>query len=276
MATETGRKMVYRLAEGGANMVDLLGSKGAHASEMARIGIPVPPGFVITTEASLEYYREGRQFPQGLWDSIVANVHDLETETGRKFGDADNPLVVSVRSGAAVSMPGMMDTILNMGMTDATVDGVARMMNDERPALDAYRRLIQGFGSVVLGIDKDRFEVLLEEAKTTRGLDFDYQLGPSALRELVSTFKAVARRPPASQCPKIRGRCSTRLSRPSLTRGTTPARLLIVSTRASPTTWARVASSWRWSLATWGPTAVRECSLPGAPPQARSSSTASS
>jgi pyruvate,orthophosphate dikinase len=193
MATETGRKMVYRLAEGGANMVDLLGSKGAHASEMARIGIPVPPGFVITTEASLEYYREGRQFPQGLWDSIVANVHDLETETGRKFGDADNPLVVSVRSGAAVSMPGMMDTILNMGMTDATVDGVARMMNDERPALDAYRRLIQGFGSVVLGIDKDRFEVLLEEAKTTRGLDFDYQLGPSALRELVSTFKAVAK-----------------------------------------------------------------------------------
>jgi pyruvate, orthophosphate dikinase len=191
MATSTERKMVYRLAEGSADMVNLLGSKGAHASEMARIGIPVPPGFVITTEACLEYFNVGRRFPDGLWDSIVANVHLLEEETGRKFGDPDNPLVVSVRSGSAVSMPGMMDTILNMGVTDRTVAGVAKMMSDERPAMDAYRRLVQGFGNVVLGIEKDRFETLLEEAKTSRGLTFDYELDPATLRELVTRFRSV-------------------------------------------------------------------------------------
>ena len=191
MATKVERKLVYRLAEGGASMVSLLGSKGAHASEMARIGIPVPPGFVITTEACLEYFRIGRKFPEGLWDTIVANVHDLEQQTGRTFGDPDNPLVVSVRSGAAVSMPGMMDTILNMGVTDKTVAGVAAMMNDERPALDAYRRLVQGFGNVVLGINKDKFESLLDEAKQSQGLSFDYELQPDALRDLVTKFKAI-------------------------------------------------------------------------------------
>jgi len=191
MATSIERKMVYRLAEGSASMVHLLGSKGAHASEMARIGIPVPPGFVITTEACLEYFKVDRRFPDGLWDSIVANVHVLEEETGRKFGDPHNPLVVSVRSGSAVSMPGMMDTILNMGVTDRTVAGVAKMMNDERPAMDAYRRLVQGFGNVVLGIEKDKFDTLLEVAKTSRALTFDYELDAGALRELVTQFRGV-------------------------------------------------------------------------------------
>jgi len=191
MATRVEKKLVYRLAEGGASMVDLLGSKGAHASEMVRIGIPVPPGFVISTEACLEYFGSGRKFPDGLWDTIVANVHDLERQTGRKFGDPDDPLVVSVRSGAAVSMPGMMDTILNMGVTDTTVAGVASMMNDERPALDAYRRLVQGFGNVVLGIDKERFEEFIEEAKQSQGLSFDYELQPAALRDLVAKFKGI-------------------------------------------------------------------------------------
>ncbi|MEX2598989.1 MAG: pyruvate, phosphate dikinase, partial [Dehalococcoidia bacterium] len=191
MATTTGRKLVYRLAEGSAKMVDLLGSKGAHASEMARIGIPVPPGFVITTEVCLEYYRLQRKFPDGLWDSIVENVHALEEEAGRKFGDPENPLIVSVRSGAAVSMPGMMDTILNMGVTDTTVAGLAKMMDDERPALDAQRRLIQGFGNVVLGIDKEKFESVLSAAKEAHGLTFDYELTSDALRELITKFKAV-------------------------------------------------------------------------------------
>jgi len=191
MATQAGGKMIYRFAEGSADMVNLLGSKGAHASEMARIGIPVPPGFVITTEASLDYYRLGRRFPEGLWDSIVENVHALEVETGRTFGSPENPLVVSVRSGSAVSMPGMMDTILNMGVTDTTIDGVARMMHDDRPALDAQRRLVQGFASVVLGIDRDRFETPLEEAKRDRGVRFDYELTPDDLRALIGRFKQV-------------------------------------------------------------------------------------
>jgi pyruvate,orthophosphate dikinase len=191
MVTGIDGKMVFRLAEGNASMVSLLGSKGAHACEMASIGIPVPPGFVITTEACLEFFKVGRQFPEGLWDSIVANVHTLEAETGRTFGNPDNPLVVSVRSGSAVSMPGMMDTILNMGVTDLTVAGVAQMMKDERPAMDAYRRLVQGFGSVVLGIEKDKFETLLEEAKASRGLAFDYELDSATLRELVTQFRSV-------------------------------------------------------------------------------------
>ncbi|MXY59674.1 MAG: hypothetical protein F4Y96_04185 [Chloroflexi bacterium] len=189
-ATVSG-KMVYRLAEGGADMVSLLGGKGAHASEMARIGVPVPPGFVITTETSLEYFRQGRRLPDGLWEEIVRHVHVLEEQTGRRFGDAGNPLVVSVRSGAPVSMPGMMDTILNMGVTDATVGGLAKMMGDERPALDAFRRLIQGFGDVVLGIPKARFETVLEAAKERAGAEFDYELQPGALQELIGEFKGI-------------------------------------------------------------------------------------
>ena len=184
-------KMVYRLAEGGADKVSLLGGKGAHASEMARIGIPVPPGFIITTETSLEYFRLGRRFPNGLWGDIVAHVHLLEEETGRRFGDPETPLIVSVRSGAPVSMPGMMDTILNMGVTDATVDGLTKMMQNERTALDAFRRLLQGFGDVVLGIPKDRFETTLEQAKKQAGVEFDYELQPDALRQLIDHFKAI-------------------------------------------------------------------------------------
>ena len=190
MATVAGGKMVYRLAEGNAQMVQLLGGKGAHASEMARIGIPVPPGFVITTEACREYLR-GHAFPEGLWESIVENVHTLERELGRTLGAPSDPLVVSVRSGAPVSMPGMMDTILNMGVTEDTWRGLAAMMGDERPALDAYRRFIQAFGNVVLGIDKARFEDMLEEAKRNRNLHFDYELPPEALLELVAQFEAI-------------------------------------------------------------------------------------
>ena len=184
-------KMAYRLTEGGASMASLLGGKGAHASEMARIGIPVPPGFVITTATSLEYFRQGRRLPDGLWDEVVRNVRVLEKETGRAFGGAANPLVVSVRSGSTVSMPGMMDTILNMGVTDATVEGLAAMMGDERPALDAQRRLIQGYGDVVLGIPKARFGGALEEAKRSAGARFDYELQPDALRGLIADFKGI-------------------------------------------------------------------------------------
>ena len=201
MATTTGDKMVYGLTEGSADMVSLLGSKGAHASEMVRNGVPVPPGFVITTEACREYLRL-HHFPEGLWESIVDHVHALEKEAGRRFGDAAEPLVVSVRSGAAVSMPGMMDTILNMGVTDDTWRGLAAMMGDERPALDAYRRFVQGFGSVVLGIDRGRFESLLDEAKAQRGLTFDYELDPSALTGLVERYKGVVREATGAELPQ--------------------------------------------------------------------------
>ena len=190
MTTTTGGKMVYGLSEASAQMVKLLGSKGAHVSEMVRIGIPVPPGFVITTESSLEYYRLGRRFPDGLWDAVVENVRLLEQQSGKRFGAVQDPLIVSVRSGAAVSMPGMMDTILNLGTNDETVKGMVALMSDERPALDAYRRFIQGFANVVMGIEKDRFETLLDEAKGARGLQFDCELPPEALRELIVRFQS--------------------------------------------------------------------------------------
>ena len=193
MATTTGGKLVYRLEEGSASMSQLLGGKGAGVSEMARIGIPVPPGFVITTEACLKYYELGRNFPDGLWDTIVQNMHHLEKESGKEFGGSDNPLIVSVRSGAPISMPGMMDTVLNLGTNDVTVQGMARLMGNDRPALDAYRRFIQGFANIVLGVDKDKFESLLDRAKEKRGLKFDYELQPDALRELIDDFQGVVK-----------------------------------------------------------------------------------
>jgi pyruvate,orthophosphate dikinase len=193
MATTTGGKLVYRLEEGSASMSQLLGGKGAGVSEMARIGIPVPPGFVITTEACLKYYELGRNFPDGLWDTIVQNMHHLEAESGKEFGGKENPLIVSVRSGAPISMPGMMDTVLNLGTNDVTVQGMARLMEDERPALDAYRRFIQGFANIVLGVDKNKFESLLDKAKEKRGLKFDYELNPDALRELIGDFQGVVK-----------------------------------------------------------------------------------
>lgn len=194
-------KMTLRLSEGGASMASLLGGKGAHASEMARIGIPVPPGFVITTPTSLEYFRQGRRLPDGLWDEMERNIRVLEKETGRVFGGAESPLVVSVRSGSSVSMPGMMDTILNMGVTDATVAGLAAMMGDERPALDAHRRLIQGYGDVVLGVPKARFGDALEEAKRRAGAAFDYELQPDALRGLIADFKGIIREDAGADLP---------------------------------------------------------------------------
>ena len=188
MATKINEKFVYRLDEGSANMVALLGSKGAHASEMSRNGIPVPPGFVITTHACREYLRD-HEFPQGLWDDIVRHINMLEMETGRKFGGSKEPLIVSVRSGSAVSMPGMMDTILNMGTTATTVDALSQMMGDRRPALDAYRRFLQGFGTVVLGMERNIFEQPLTEIKINNGLSFDYEIEPDDLEKLVYGYK---------------------------------------------------------------------------------------
>jgi pyruvate,orthophosphate dikinase len=142
MAT-TGQKLVFRFEEGDASMRDLLGGKGANLCEMARMGLPVPPGFVITTEACRQYYAAGRKLPSDLWPSVQAELTWLESKTGKKFGGSDNPLLVSVRSGAKFSMPGMMDTVLNLGLNDITASALARMTGDERFALDAFRRFIQ-------------------------------------------------------------------------------------------------------------------------------------
>src|SRR5450830_967133 len=153
----TARKWVYHFTEGSAKMRDLLGGKGAGAAEMTRAGMPVPPGFTITTEACREYYAHGRKLPEGLWDQVTASLKTLERKAGKRFGDPKDPLLVSVRSGAKFSMPGMMDTVLNLGLNEETAKGLTALTKNERFALDAGRRLIHIFGKTVKGIDGDKF-----------------------------------------------------------------------------------------------------------------------
>jgi pyruvate,orthophosphate dikinase len=172
-------------------MRDLLGGKGAGAAEMTRAGMPVPPGFTITTEACREYYARGRKFPEGLWEQVTKSLATLEKRAGKRFGDPTNPLLVSVRSGAKFSMPGMMDTVLNLGLNEETSRGLATLTKNERFALDARRRFIQMFGKTVKGIDGERFEHALSEAKKRAGVKTDPELNAEQLRKLVATFLAI-------------------------------------------------------------------------------------
>jgi pyruvate, orthophosphate dikinase len=187
-------KWVYLFSEGNRDMRDLLGGKGAGVAEMTNAGLPVPPGFTITTAACNAYTAGGKQFPAGMLDQVLAALAAVEKQTGKKFGDAKNPLLVSVRSGAKFSMPGMMDTVLNLGLNDETLKGLIALSGDERFGYDAYRRFIQMFGRIVMGIDGANFEHIMDEwkAKTTGGKDTD--LTAAMLKEIVSEFKAVYKR----------------------------------------------------------------------------------
>lgn len=190
----TGKKWVYLFSEGHAGMRDLLGGKGAGVAEMTRAGLPVPPGFTITTEACNTYYDHGRQFPPGLWEQVQQALREVENKTGKTFGDTGNPLLVSVRSGAKFSMPGMMDTVLNLGLNDETVQGLAQQTGNERFAYDAYRRFIQMFGKIVLNIDSRLFEDTLDDMKTSVGAATDADLDVQALKRLVEQFKGIVTR----------------------------------------------------------------------------------
>ena len=182
-------------AEGNKDMKDLLGGKGANLAEMTNIGVPVPPGFTITTEVCTEFYRSGRKLPKTLDQEVRASIARMEKLVGAKFGDSDNPLLVSVRSGSRASMPGMMDTILNLGLNDETAAGLAERSGNERFAYDSYRRFVAMYGDVVLGMkperkeDHDPFEVILSRKKKERGVENDSQLDGPALKELVEEFK---------------------------------------------------------------------------------------
>jgi len=177
-------------ADGNAKMKELLGGKGANLAEMTSIGLPVPAGFTITTEVCTEYYKNGRSYPQGLADEVRANLAAVEKLMGKKFGDPKNPLLVSVRSGARASMPGMMDTILNLGLNDTTVQGIIAQSGDERFAYDAYRRFVQMYSDVVMGMNKEELEHLLERRKEVRGVHLDTELTAADWRDLVGAFKA--------------------------------------------------------------------------------------
>ncbi|KAF0111017.1 MAG: pyruvate orthophosphate dikinase [Chloroflexi bacterium] len=170
----------------------LLGGKGANLAEMVRIGLPVPPGFIVTTEAC-NAYQGDKKLPVGLWDQMLDSLKTTEKEAGKKFGNTENPLLVSCRSGAKFSMPGMMDTVLNIGLNDETAKGMVKLTNNERFVYDSYRRLVQMFGSVVLGIDDEAFEHPLDEAKKTKGVKSDTELSAEDLKALVEKFKAVTK-----------------------------------------------------------------------------------
>ncbi len=171
----------------------LLGGKGANLAEMTRIGVPVPPGFTVTTEACNAYLAAGEKFPAGMWEQEIEALHVIEEKTGKKFGDPSNPLLVSCRSGAKFSMPGMMDTVLNIGLTDETAKGMVELTQDERFVYDAYRRLVQMFGSVVLGIEDDAFEHALDAYKKEKGYESDTDMTAEDWKVMTETFKQVVK-----------------------------------------------------------------------------------
>jgi pyruvate,orthophosphate dikinase len=177
-------------ADGGAQMKELLGGKGANLAEMSALGLPVPPGFTITTEACNHYFEKGRVHPGELAEQVTAALGQVQAVVGKGFGDAENPLLVSVRSGARASMPGMMDTVLNLGLNDATVEGLARLAGDRRFAFDSYRRFIQMYSNVVLGLDHHMFEEILDDTKDTLGVTIDTALSADDWQAVVAQYKA--------------------------------------------------------------------------------------
>ncbi|PKB81363.1 MAG: pyruvate, phosphate dikinase [SAR202 cluster bacterium Io17-Chloro-G9] len=194
-------KAIYRFDEGDASMADLLGGKGSNLCEMVSLGLPVPPGFVISTQVCQEYYALGNRIPQGLSEGVKSNVHLLEKSLGRTFGSATNPLLLSVRSGAKVSMPGMMDTILNLGINDDIVKGLASMMGDPRPAFDAYRRFLQIYANVVLEVPAGTFEEILATHKQRAGVELDYQLNEGHLKAIIADYKGAVHQAAGAEVP---------------------------------------------------------------------------
>ena len=187
------KKFVYAFEEGCKELKSLLGGKGANLAEMKKIGLPVPEGFTITTEACNQYYVDGKQISAEILEQIETNLERLEAKTQKKLGDSDDPLLVSVRSGAVVSMPGMMDTVLNLGLNDLSVEGLAKLTENRRFAMDCYRRFIQMFGDVVLEIPKYKFDKVLDGKKEICGYESDTQLTSEDLEEIIVGYKKIVK-----------------------------------------------------------------------------------
>ncbi|MBQ5742647.1 MAG: pyruvate, phosphate dikinase, partial [Clostridia bacterium] len=183
-------KYVYLFSEGNKDMRNLLGGKGANLAEMTAIGLPVPQGFTITTEACTRYYEDGKQIAPEIMAEIEENIVKMESITGKKFGDKENPLLVSVRSGARASMPGMMDTILNLGLNEEVVEVLAAKSGNPRWAYDCYRRFIQMYSDVVMEVGKKYCEELIDKMKEEKGVTYDVELTADDLKELAEQFKA--------------------------------------------------------------------------------------
>jgi len=185
------KKLVYNFKEGNYKMKEVLGGKGAGLCEMAQLGLPVPAGFTITTDVCAEYYANGKKYPAGLEQEVEKYLDELEKAMGKKLGDPSDPLLVSVRSGAAVSMPGMMDTILNLGLNDESLKGLANKANNMRFALDSYRRFIQMYSEIAMGLEHNNFEKILAEAKKARNIKLDFELNEDELKGVIAKYKAV-------------------------------------------------------------------------------------
>src|SRR5262245_61858141 len=202
---EAAKRYIYAWGDGGAEgdgtMKDLLGGKGAGLAEMTKAGLPTPPGFTITTAACNDYFEAGEKLPDGLWDDVLEAVKEVERRAGKGFGDASNPLLVSVRSGAKFSMPGMMDTVLNLGLNEQTLNGLIALTGNERFGWDAYRRFIQMFGRIVMDVDGPRFDEALDAKKEERGAKQDTDLTADDLRDLVETFKGIVRQDTGREFP---------------------------------------------------------------------------
>ncbi|MCX7719712.1 MAG: pyruvate, phosphate dikinase [Dictyoglomus thermophilum] len=196
------KKRVYLFEEADGKNRLLFGGKGAGLADMTKAGLPVPPGFIITTEVCKEYYENGKKLPEGLMEEVLEAMKKLEEKTGKKFADPENPLLVSVRSGAPVSMPGMMDTILNLGLNDETVKGLAKRSNNERFAYDSYRRFIQMFGNVVLGIPHEKFEEILDHYKKEQGVKLDSELSAETLKKVVEAYKELVKKETGKDFPQ--------------------------------------------------------------------------
>ena len=198
MSKKTAKKYVYFFgngkADGKGDMKDLLGGKGAGLAEMTNLKVPVPAGFTITTDACNEYFKNKKKYPQGMWEQVLANLKKIEKAMGMKFGDPANPLLVSVRSGAKFSMPGMMDTVLNLGLNDTTMKALIKKTKNDRFAYDAYRRFITMFGNIVMGVDRQKFERALEEIKERKGVHLDTDLTADDLKGVVDEFKVIYKR----------------------------------------------------------------------------------
>ncbi|MDR1831329.1 MAG: pyruvate, phosphate dikinase [Fusobacteriaceae bacterium] len=195
-------KRVYAFKEGNAGMKNLLGGKGANLAEMTNLGLPIPPGFTVTTEACTDYYTDGLKISDDIKNQIFSYLKDLEAVNGKKFGDMDDPLLVSVRSGARVSMPGMMDTILNLGLNDKSVEGFAKKTGNPRFAYDSYRRFIQMFSDVVMGVEKKLFEGIIDEVKEAKGAKYDTDLTADDLKELIARYKVLYKEKIGSDFPQ--------------------------------------------------------------------------
>ena len=228
-------KYVYLFSEGNAQMRELLGGKGANLAEMTNIGLPVPQGFTITTEACTQYYEDGREINPEIMAEINEYIVKMEGITGKKFGDKENPLLVSVRSGARASMPGMMDTILNLGLNEEVVEAIAEKSGNPRWAWDCYRRFIQMYSDVVMEVGKKYFEQLIDAMKTKKGVTQDVELTADELSRLFSV------------------------------RGTTPAQTSIAATTISPIRGVLPLTSSPWRSATWAMTAAPALRSPATP-----------